>query len=159
MEPRMRLNDRRTRTETILGCMAVVSFCVLIWSFSAEPAAESSQTSGRISRMIAGWLFGTPSEEQYGLMEMLVRKAAHMTEFACLYCLFFYTMHGEREDISKACFFCFLFACSDELHQAFVPGRSCRLTDVIIDMIGVGFAVILANMFPVLIRHREHRRF
>ena len=29
--------------------------------------------------------------------------------------------------------FCFLYACSDELHQHFTPGRACMFTDVLID--------------------------
>ena len=30
----------------------------------------------------------------------------------------------------------FLYACSDEVHQMFVPGRSCEVLDVFIDSIG-----------------------
>ena len=31
---------------------------------------------------------------------------------------------------------CFLYALSDEIHQYFVPGRACRILDVLIDTSG-----------------------
>ncbi len=34
---------------------------------------------------------------------------------------------------------CFLYAVSDEIHQYFVPGRACRMLDVIIDTSGSAF--------------------
>jgi VanZ family protein len=44
-----------------------------------------------------------------------------------------------------------LFAASDEFHQAFVPGRSCRLTDVLFwDLLGISLAwaaILMARRF------------
>ena len=34
-----------------------------------------------------------------------------------------------------------LYACADEFHQTFIPQRGGRLTDVLIDLIGVSLAV------------------
>jgi len=39
--------------------------------------------------------------------------------------------------------YCFLYACSDEIHQLFVPGRSGKFTDVLIDSAGALLAVLL----------------
>lgn len=38
---------------------------------------------------------------------------------------------------------CFLYAVSDEIHQYFVPGRACRLFDVLIDISGSVFFCLL----------------
>lgn len=45
--------------------------------------------------------------------------------------------------------FCALYACSDELHQYFVPGRSCRFFDVCVDSTGAFFGALLfwGNVF------------
>lgn len=36
-----------------------------------------------------------------------------------------------------------LFGCLDELHQSFVPGRYCSLTDVLFDFIGMTLGIFL----------------
>ena len=40
----------------------------------------------------------------------------------------------------------FIYACSDEFHQAFVPGRVGQFSDVLIDMIGVLVGVISVRL-------------
>ncbi|MBQ3466792.1 MAG: VanZ family protein, partial [Oscillospiraceae bacterium] len=40
--------------------------------------------------------------------------------------------------------FCFLYACSDEFHQLFVPGRAGMFSDVLIDTVGVLFGLTAA---------------
>ena len=40
-------------------------------------------------------------------------------------------------------FICVLYACSDEWHQTFVYGRSGMASDVVIDTIGAGIALII----------------
>ena len=41
--------------------------------------------------------------------------------------------------------FCFVYACSDEYHQTFVPGRAGAMIDVAVDLVGVllGLALVL----------------
>lgn len=43
----------------------------------------------------------------------------------------------------RAELFCALYACSDELHQYFVPGRSCRFFDVCVDSAGAFCGALL----------------
>lgn len=43
----------------------------------------------------------------------------------------------------RAELFCALYACSDELHQYFVPGRSCRFFDVCVDSTGAFCGALL----------------
>ena len=83
--------------------------------------------------------------EQYaGLLEALsfpVRKCAHITEYAVFYLTVLYGM-GQWEQkrkpwLIKSFAVTFFYACTDEFHQLFVPGRAGRLTDVLIDCIGV----------------------
>ena len=41
-----------------------------------------------------------------------------------------------KKSLVYAIIFVFLYACTDEIHQAFVPGRACAFTDVMIDTAG-----------------------
>ena len=48
-----------------------------------------------------------------------------------------------------------LYACIDELHQYFVPGRACQILDVLIDTAGTLAGVLLALGIAALFhRHR-----
>jgi len=45
---------------------------------------------------------------------------------------------------------CFLYAISDEVHQYFVPGRACRVFDVIVDTSGSIFFCLVFTIFVKL---------
>lgn len=70
-----------------------------------------------------------------------IRKIAHILEFFCLgvtgTLLFSELCKRKRNALSLSLLLSFLYACSDEWHQTFVPGRSGSLSDVCIDSIGV----------------------
>ena len=40
----------------------------------------------------------------------------------------------------------FLYACTDEFHQRFTPGRSCQFTDVLIDSAGALIAILIISL-------------
>lgn len=50
----------------------------------------------------------------------------------------------------------FLYACTDEFHQLFVPGRAGRFTDVLIDCTG---ALALCIILICIQRHRKNKLF
>ena len=52
-----------------------------------------------------------------------------------------------------------LYACIDELHQYFVPGRACQIRDVCIDTAGVLAGVLLVLWISRMSRrHREKKQ-
>lgn len=56
----------------------------------------------------------------------------------------------------RAEIFCALYACSDEFHQYFVPGRSCKLFDVCVDSTGAFFgALFFWGIFHLWERKRQ----
>lgn len=42
---------------------------------------------------------------------------------------------------------CFLYAVCDEIHQYFVPGRACRVFDVLVDTAGSAFFLIISFLY------------
>ena len=50
---------------------------------------------------------------------------------------------------------CFLYACTDEYHQTFVPGRSGQFSDILIDMSGVLMGCI---MLSLIYKYFERRK-
>ncbi len=53
----------------------------------------------------------------------------------------------------------FLYACTDEIHQIFVPGRSAQFRDVLIDTLGASFGTLIAYLILKLItKIKEHSK-
>ena len=74
-----------------------------------------------------------------GTWDLILRKCAHATEYAILAVLLVRALEREAPALALGV----LYACSDELHQAFVRGRHASPIDVAIDTLGllVGLAV------------------
>ncbi len=76
-------------------------------------------------------------------------KGWHAVEFALLFSFIWvllirFSRFTSRRKVLLAAALCTLFAISDEYHQTFVPGRGGTWTDVAIDCVGIGLAVIIA---------------
>lgn len=83
----------------------------------------------------------------------LVRKTAHFTEYTILGSLFFLNLKSRQKpknstsiNILLSLIFSFLYACTDELHQIFVPGRSAQFRDILIDTLGASFGATITYL-------------
>ena len=84
-----------------------------------------------------------------GVWDFVLRKIAHVVEFAALAFLLIramvrtWPMRSRNWLIRIAAGISVLYAISDEVHQSFVPGRGPSVRDVVIDSVGVALAVII----------------
>jgi VanZ family protein len=141
-------NDR------FLYLIPVVIWMIFIFYMSGKTGQESSGQSGKISLFITNLLEkvrqDSPQEMQnlQDILELVIRKTAHMTEYAILFLLSYLatvkiSMSQSRfYNRSIAVLISLLYACSDEMHQLLVPGRSGKMIDVGIDMAGVLIVLI-----------------
>lgn len=119
---------------------------VLIYSASGD--RKSSQRSSRLIEPLLRWLFPDLTEDTVWLVVLLVRKCAHLTEFAILALLVWRALRvrGERawswRLARNAWLLAVLYAASDELHQWFVPDRQASGWDVVIDATGAAAGLI-----------------
>lgn len=132
-----------------LYLIPVVIWMIFIFYMSGKTGQESSGQSGKISLFITNLLEkvrqDSPQEMQnlQDILELVIRKVAHMTEYAILFLLSYLAMvkismsQSRFYNRSIAVLISLLYACSDEMHQLLVPGRSGRMIDVGIDMAGV----------------------
>ena len=122
--------------------------CVALISFASSHEFSAVNTS-RIVRPLLLWLFPNITEESLNLTHFLVRKAAHLTEYAILGWLAARAFSGSsRELLRNRWFIAGLLlivshALLDEYHQSFVPSRTGSLYDSGIDIAGglVGLVV------------------
>ena len=82
---------------------------------------------------------------ELGLLDLILRKIAHITEFGILAILFFRAFSETiKNNVSFwSGFSSFVYAITDEFHQLYVPGRGPSPVDVLIDTFGIFFALLI----------------
>lgn len=141
----------------------VIAIMAFIFFQSALPADLSSEESGRVVDLIVRLFQGVAPIDRETLV-FIVRKGAHFTEYMILGGFLVPAVKEwmavdttpvpvVRERIT-AWLAGTLYAMTDEIHQSFVPGRSCELRDMGIDSCGVLAGVLVVSF---LMRSKERR--
>lgn len=136
-----------------LHLLLTILIMLFIFLQSALPAYLSQQESSLIAQFIADLI-----KLDVNRVSFFVRKSAHFSEYLALGISLFYTMR----DILKRTVYLIpwligtVYAITDEIHQYFVPGRSCEVRDMIIDACGV--ATGIAIMWYISIRQQRGTR-
>ena len=95
--------------------LPVVVWAAVIFTFSSIPS---------LSTGLGGW-------------DTILRKGAHMTEYAILGALLLRALGRELPALVAG----IAYAASDEVHQHFVRGRHAAFLDLLIDAVGVTIGV------------------
>ena len=147
-------SPRRNHVKKPLAWLPTLLWMAFIFSMSAATGEESSAQSGLIVNLLA-WAYGLvtggaqPSPDWLDALSFLVRKCAHMTEYAvlALLCRYALVKNGASRPGIKALCIAALYACTDELHQAFVPDRGPSPVDVMIDTAGAFLGLVSGHVF------------
>jgi VanZ family protein len=119
---------------------------VLVWGaviFTLSTSAFSAVNTSRIIDPMLRWLIPGISAASVDVVHMLVRKAAHFTEYGILFWLLIRGPMAQRPYL--ALMLCVVYALTDEGHQVFVPGRTASLYDVALDSSGALFSHFLTT--------------
>jgi VanZ family protein len=126
----------------------------LIFGFSSD--GKSYQHSSTLFEPLLRWLLPHLSPAHVEAVHHLFRKGCHLTEYAILTLLVWRALVKPQwkqprpwiwNDAALALALVFCFACSDEFHQIWVPGRTALFSDVLIDTTGGAIALLL--LWPV----------
>ncbi|MGN0777236.1 MAG: VanZ family protein [Candidatus Ventricola sp.] len=119
----------------------------VIFFMSAMPGDVSGEQSGRLVQLVlsaAAFLFGEDAAAGVSAdtIHLLVRKGAHMAEYAILFLLYRRALikSGARRPGVTALCLCACYAATDEVHQAFVADRGPSAADVALDTLGAALA-------------------
>lgn len=139
--------------DKVLIILAIIWMGV-IFMFSAQVSDESKSSSNKVTSAVVNTVISIKKEniseeKRQKIIEdktFIVRKTAHFTEYFILgLILILYLQTKERlttKYIILAIIFCVLYATSDEIHQLFVDGRSCKIIDILIDTCGSSLAIL-----------------
>ena len=155
----------------VKGIIAIIC-CIVIFSFSAVPAKASTKQSKGLTYNVIKLLNGNKLNEKElekltKKVNPIVRKVAHFSIYMIL-AIFTYIFIEElniksksekerlRKNILYTCIFCIIYAIFDEIHQIYVPGRTGKVIDVVIDTLGscMGISILLLNNSLKIIRKK-----
>ena len=159
----IKLKNDTNKNKRIVLLILVLIGCITIFCFSEFSAGESTKQSRGLTYNIVKVLNGNKLSENELIkltkkVNPLVRKIAHFSIYMIL-AIFTYMFIEElniksksekeklRKNIIYTCIFCIIYAIFDEIHQIYVPGRTGKLIDVIIDTLGscMGITLLLVN--------------
>ena len=144
----------------IINLILIIGWMMFIFYMSDQPASISSSQSGDFKEMIIntpiiGAIAKPTLTSQIG--EFVIRKSAHMFLYFMLSILVFNIVYkikyNNKNSILKASIITlliiFLYACTDEIHQLFIPGRSGEFRDVMVDTFGGIIGLILMGIIRI----------
>ncbi len=105
------------RTRVLTVWLPVLAWAGVIFAFSSIPSLSSG----------------------LGVWDTVLRKGAHITEYAVLGALLYRALEREAPALAAG----IAYASTDELHQHFVQGRHASPVDVAIDAVGVALGMLL----------------
>jgi VanZ family protein len=123
--------------------LPVVLWMAFIFLMSSE--LGSATHTSRIIEPLVQWIKPDATPEQFEFVHFVVRKLAHLTEYAVLGLLVFRALKRSRrspatkfswQTAGLTLLIAAAYAATDEWHQTFVPGRTPAFGDVLIDSSG-----------------------
>lgn len=145
----------------IILYILLIFWISLIFYLSHQPSVESSKLSnGVIDKIIHTVEIINGHEFTDNELKMIsnylifpIRKLAHFTLYFVLGILTYNVVQlymNNKKILIISILFCIIYACSDEIHQLFVSGRSGELRDVLIDTIGSLLGIIISSKIKKL---------
>lgn len=163
---------KRVLRSPLTFALFTMIWCMVIFSFSAENAEQSSATSAQVIEgicevTVSGYDQLAPIEQQQIVsgMQFEIRKLAHFSLYLILGMLSLMTVKRLQKPafMTKlptvtAVVFCALYAGSDEFHQLFSDGRAAQITDVLIDTAGAATGCAILSAVAALYRYIKKRK-
>ena len=165
--------SHRKYFKLVLGIIPMLAVMIVIFIFSQRAGDASSEQSNAVGEWALGILGieippGQSASDVDIFWGFTIRKCAHIflylllgaSAFLFVSRLPFRTEPAWRPVVCAggAVAISFLYACLDELHQAFVAGRGSKIEDVGIDAIGFVLAAVLCMAVGYLVLFIRRKR-
>ena len=141
-----------TLREFVRYWVPVIAWMLVIFSASTD-LGSVAQTS-RFLIPFLHWINPQISAETIAAVQLGMRKAAHVTEYAVLAMLFLRALRHQMRatflrHAATVLFLVGLYAATDEFHQSFSASRTASPIDVMIDCCGAALGVAVYWLFAM----------
>lgn len=146
----------------------LIAIFVTIFGFSNQNSETSAGLSQKVTNFVVEFvpsIKNMPEKEKEQAeyrIEKVIRKIAHYSIYTLVGILLMALMSTykikELDRIAISMIIGVIYAATDEIHQAFVPGRGPLVTDVILDSIGVltGICIVLL-VYKIICKMCRHK--
>ena len=151
----------------ILSILILINF-IAIFGFSEQNGEQSTGLSRNITLNVLNTFddYNEPlteeQETQVLNVEHIIRKLAHFTIYTILglllMCLAETFDFTNKKRLLLSVLIGFLYACLDEFHQSFTPGRTPLITDVFIDSLGVIVGSLIVLICIMIIQNNRKKK-
>ena len=135
----------------LLMLLAVVFWMAIIFKLSAQPGEQSNLLSTKVTTIIVNLAKLFRPDVNVLTLNHFIRKCAHFLAYLVLGIIVLFAMRRiglmGKQGIGFTLLLCISYAITDELHQAFVPGRTPKLLDVLIDSSGASLGISIYVLF------------
>lgn len=151
-----------SKKKRIICMILAILWMITIFGFSSQNSVKSSSTSGTVIRVTIKAVTKVSQEQEERIVEQLqhmVRKLAHFSIYAVggVILVHLVSTYTNKLIWLYAWIIGTIYASIDELHQYFVPGRSCELKDVMIDSSGVITGIIIVMLVGYVIKKLKRK--
>jgi VanZ family protein len=142
----MKANQRK-----LLILLAVVFWMATIFKLSAQPGEQSNLLSTKVTMAIVSLAKLFRPDVNVLTLNHFIRKCAHFLAYLVLGIIGLFAMRRigfrGKKAVGLTLLLCISYAITDELHQGFVPGRTPKLMDVLIDSSGASLGIGIYLLF------------
>ena len=145
----------------------LISTAILIFKFSSQNGEQSKGLSSEVTRIILERsskykdLDNKEKQQVFNKTNAIIRKIAHFSIYAVMGTLLMgimlRTQIKEKWRISITLGAGIIYAIFDEIHQAFSPGRTPKITDIYIDMLGVILGILIVLIISKLYKIKTRK--
>ena len=151
------MKEKKMMIARVVLTVLTVAAVAAIFYNSSQSAIESTERSSPLTDWINSILSGFPIP--FSVTENFIRKLAHFTEYAILGTMLSVTYYLYLLKIKTALIATLITSAAvaviDEVIQLFPAGRSCQISDMLLDCCGVAFAAVIVML---IIRAIENNR-
>ena len=128
---------------------------LIIWAALIFLGSSDLLAASHTSAFLVGplhWLFPNASDRTLAIVHLVIRKAAHFTEYTVLAWLAARAFRSSAREVFRQRWFWIslalvvIYSLVDEFHQSFVPSRTASIYDSVIDSAGGLAALLLIRM-------------
>ncbi|PTQ85953.1 VanZ family protein [Trichococcus patagoniensis] len=142
----LKVNQRK-----LLILLAVVFWMAIIFKLSAQPGEQSNLLSTKVTTAIVSLAKLFRPDVNVLTLNHFIRKCAHFLAYLVLGIIVLVAVRRigltGKKGVGFTLLLCIGYAITNELHQAFVPGRTPNLLDVLIDNSGASLGIGIYVLF------------
>lgn len=141
----------------------------IIFGFSNQNGEESGGVSKRVTATVTKNIKSIQDLEKkqkenvLQRIESIIRKIAHFSIYTVVGLLLMGIMSTyklkENHRIGISMIIGMIYASSDEIHQAFIPERTAKITDVMIDSMGVLLGILCVLLVIKLVEKIRNKNY